>query len=423
MAANPNTFGGIKQVWDDTYQIVHYKQPVYRAIADMKITGALKKGDTFHRDYTSALVVNDMGADGSYSTQALTDTDETLVINKAKEVSFYIKELDELQNHLPVRQKYATKAMNGLFLQIDGDVLQLASQQATSSVDNADLGGTASDGITVNEANVDQVFIAAMRKLQSQNIIVDVNAKFTGDVKQDKLSVMPVAIVSPHVYSKILLQIAGKPGALGDNVAVNGHMGRYMGFELFVSNNLAWSGELAIGTQPSDGDTVVINGVTFTFKTALSAGPAVAGEVVITNTNTARTNIAAAITTPGTTTATFTALSTANQNLLKNFSATNDGAAKVTVTAAGVAYVVVSDTLTAAADGFTAARQIQHCVFAVNNSVSLVIQRTPNLHIKESPSQRVGYDFITWTVYGLKVFNDQKPMLVDVKSRSDAYTT
>lgn len=420
MGTNPNTFGGIKQVWDDTYQIVHYKQPVYRAIADLQIATKLKKGDTFHRDYTSAVVVNDMGADGSYSTQALVDTDETLVVNKGKEVSFYIKELDELQNHLPVRQKYATRAMNGLFLQIDGDVLQLASQQATSVVDNADLGGSSGDGITVNEANVDQVFIAAMRKLQSQNIIIDVNAKFTGDVKQDKLSVMPVALISPYVYAKILLQIAGKPGALGDNVAVNGHMGRYMGFEIFVSNNLAWSGELAIGTQPTDGDTVTVNAVVFTYKTALGV---TANNVLIgASADAARTNLAALITTPGTTTAQGVALSTADQNKLKNFTAVNDGAAKITMTAAGVSYVPVSDTLTAAADGFTAARQLEHCVFGVNNSISVCIQKTPYLRIKDAPSAKVGYDFITWTVYGLKVFNDQKPMLVDCKVRSDAFT-
>lgn len=420
MAANPNTFGGIKAVWDDTYQLVHYKQPVYRALADLKIAAVLKKGDTFHRDYTSDLVVNDMGADGSYSPQALTDTDETLVINKAKEVSFYIKELDELQNHLPVRQKYATKAMNNLFLQIDGDVLSSAYQGATSVVDNADLGGTLGEGVTVNEANVDQVFIAAMRKLQSQNIIVDVNAKFTGDVKQDKLSVMPVAIISPYVYAKILLQIAGKPGALGDSVAVNGHMGRYMGFEMFVSNNTAWSGELALATQPTDGDTVTIRGVVYTYKTVLGV---TAGNVLIgASADAARTNLAALISAPGTTTAQGVALSTANQNLMKNFTAVNDGAAKITVKASGVGYVAVSDTLAAAADAFTAAKQLQHCVFGVNNSISLCIQKTPYLRIKDAPSAKVGYDFITWTVYGLKVFADQAPMLVDAKVRSDAFT-
>lgn len=421
MGANPNTFGGIKQVWDDTYQLVHYKQPVYRAIADLKIAAKLQKGDTFHRDYVSTLVANDMGADGSYSTQALTDTDETLSINKAKEVSFYIKELDELQNQLPVRQKYATQAMNNLFLQIDADVLKTAYQGAASSVDNADLGGTALDGITVNEANVDQVFIAAMRKLQSQNIIVDVNTKFTGDVKQDKLSVMPVSIISPYVYAKILLQIAGKPGALGDNVAVNGHMGRYMGFELFVSNNTAWTGVLLLGTQPTDADTVTIGGVVLTFKTVLGV---TAGNVLIgANAAAARVNLAALINTPGTTTANGVALSTADQNTLKNVTAVDDAATKVTITAAGKGYVAVSETLTAAADIWTAALQIQHCVFGVNNSISLVIQKTPYLRIKDAPSAKVGYDFITWTVYGLKVFKDQTYMLVDVKVRSDAFTT
>src|SRR3990167_5136905 len=91
---------GIKEVWDDTYQIVHFKQSVFRAIAVTGLADKLKKGDKLHRIYTSDMVVNTMSATGGYSVQDLTDTDESLTVDQEKEVSFYIKELDELQNHL-----------------------------------------------------------------------------------------------------------------------------------------------------------------------------------------------------------------------------------------------------------------------------------------------------------------------------------
>lgn len=46
-------------------------------------------------------------------------------------------------------------------------------------------------------------------------------------------------------------------------------------------NAVAASKLLTIGTNPIDGATVAIGGVTYTFKTALSAGPTVANEVLI----------------------------------------------------------------------------------------------------------------------------------------------
>lgn len=429
MAANPNTISsGIQETWADVYQLVHYKQPVYRAFADFSLANKLKKGDTVHREYTSSLVVHDMAGDGGYQRQALTDTDETLVINKEKETSFYIKSLDEIQNHLPTRTKYATKAMNALFLQIDGDVLG-NYDQATSTVDDSDLGGTSGNGITVTTANIDQVFTAALTKLQLQNVIFDPNAKFTGDVKRDRGMSMPIAVISPQIHAKLIQFLGGKDSALGDKVSTNGNAGTFMGFNLFVSNNLGWSGKLVLATQPTDGDTVTIHGVTFTFKTTLGttagnlligASAATACDALVAAVNDSESlsaaNGGAGAGTAGTL---YVEPTLANRNLLKNITAT-DGTSFVTFKATGKGHVVVSETLTAAADIWTAALQIQHLLFGVNNSISIVIQKTPEMLVKDRDG-KVGKDIVTWTVYGIKVFNDQKPMLVDVKVRSDAF--
>lgn len=417
MGANPNTMD-IKAVWDSVYQITHTKQPTYKVFADERLAGKLEKGDTVHRTYSSDGVVNDMGADGSYSTQALADTDETIIVNKVKEYSFYIKELDELQAQLPVRVKYARKAMNRLFLQIDADVLGTAYQQATSVVDDGSLGGTSGNGITVGVGNIANVFAAALQALQLQNIIFDPNARFTGDVKQDLTRVVPAAAISPQVYNQLLLFVGGKNSAFGDKVSRNGHAGMFFGFNLFVSNNIGWSGSLALATQPTDGDTATANGVTFTFKTVLGATP---GNVLIGGSAAAaQTNLIALLNAPGTTTANGVALSTANQNLLKNLTA-SQGTNAVTVIMLGYGTVVVSQSMTAAGNIWTAAKQVQHNLFGVNNSISLIIQKRPTYKINPVTG-KVGSDFVTWTAYGIKVFNDQKPMLVDVQVNSSSFT-
>src|SRR3990167_5596786 len=105
MAANPNTMT-FQTVFSAEYQMSHFKEPVYQILADTRLESSLTKGQTVARSYTSDVQVNDMGADGSYSVQAITDTQETLVINKEKEASIYVKDLDLLQAHLPVKQKY-----------------------------------------------------------------------------------------------------------------------------------------------------------------------------------------------------------------------------------------------------------------------------------------------------------------------------
>jgi len=37
-------------------------------------------------------------------------------------------------------------------------------------------------------------------------------------------------------------------------------------------------------------------------------------------------------------------------------------------------------------------------------------------------SGKIGRDYIAWTVYGIKVFQDQAPMIVALSVRSDTFT-
>jgi len=423
MGANPNTFQGIPETWSKEYQIVHDKVPVYPAIANYRLAAGLKVGDTVHRSYPTSLVANTMGADGSYATQAVTDTDESLVINKNYETSFYVKELDEIQNSLPVRSQYAKRSMVALFNQIDGDVLGLYDQ-FTQTLDAGDMGGTASQGVTITNSNVKSLFFTAKRLLQKQNILLDNGAKFTGFKSEDDKNAMAVAVISPEVYQHLLEALDGKDTALGDKVAQAGHAGAFAGFNIFVSNALGWSASLAYdATTLTDADTVVINGVTLTAETgSIDAAGKFKAE---TDGVTCITNLGGLINDPldAGADADFQAVSAANALLLRNIVATVSGGATGTMTlkATGWGHIVVSETLTPAADVWTTNLQIQHCLFGLANSIDVVIQKEPTLRIKDAPSAKVGYDFITWAAAGYKVFNEGKAQMIDAWVRTDAY--
>lgn len=419
MAANPNTMT-FKTVFSAEYQMSHFKEPVYQILADTRLEPSLTKGQTIARSYASDVQVNDMGADGSYSTQAITDTQETLVINKEKEASIYIKKLDELQAHLPLKQKYGRKLANALINQIDGDVLLAAYQGAGTSLDDGDFGGTAGNGLTLTATNIANVFVTAMQKLRLNNVVY--NKRFQGGSKLEVPEGMPIAIISPEMLSYIELYLGGKDTLLGDKVSTNGYSGYFMGFELFVSNALPWTATLELPTIPTDTDTLVINGVTFT---ADADGAAVgAGHYSIqAAVDDAAANIVLAINgtgTPGVDT--YIDLSTADRRKMKNITATYDSATNLlTLVSSGWGTVPVSETFTAAGNVFTTGKEQVHPIFALSKSLSLVVQKDPSME-ENFASGKIGRDYIAWTVYGIKVFVDQAPMIVQLSVNSAAFT-
>lgn len=410
-----------KTVFAAEYQMSHYKEPVYQVLADTRLEAALVKGQTLKRSYTSDIAVNDMGGDGSYSVQAITDTEETLTINKEKEASIYIKDLDLLQAHLPVQRKYAQKMSNKLINQIDGDVLLAAYQGAGSTLDDGDFGGTSGNGFDVTASNVATVFAKAEQKLRKKNVLYNKRFQAGAGMKLEVPEGMSVAIITPELLTAINLYLGGKDTLLGDQVSRNGFEGYFHNFNIFVSNSLPWTATLGLATQPTDGDTVTINGVTFTFKTTLGS---TAGNVLIGASNdTAITNLVALINAPGTTTAQGVALSAANQKLMKNITATADTTNNVmTLVASGWGVVETSETLTAAADVWTVGKEVVHNIFGLSKSVSLVVQKAPSMTVRPSPQARIGNDFIAWCVYGIKVFLDQQAMLVDFAQLSSSHT-
>ncbi len=407
-----------KTVFQAEYQMSHFREPVYQILADTRLESSLTKGQTVARSYASDVQVNDMGADGSYSTQAITDTQETLTINKEKEASIYIKKLDELQAHLPLKQKYGRKLANALINQIDGDVLLAAYQGAGTTLDDGSFSGTSGNGFTVTASNVSTVFTTAMQKLRLKNVVY--NNRFQGSLDLEVPEGAPIAIISPEILSYIELYLGGKDSIGGDQVSRNGYSGYFMGFNLFISNSIAWTGTFSMVTQPTDGDTVTVNGVTFTFKTTLGS---TAGNVLIGGSaDAARANLTGLINTPGTTDSNGVALTAANQRLMKNIVATNSNSLDtMTIVSSGWGTVVVSKLLTDATDNWTSTLQKLHCLFALSKSVSLVVQKQPDME-DNFVSGKIGRDYIAWTVYGIKVFVDQAPQLVDFAVNSSAFT-
>ena len=411
-----------KTVFHAEYQMSHYKEPVYGVLADSRLEASLTKGQTIERTFASDVDTNDMGGDGSYSPQAITDTAETLTIAFEKEASIYIKNLDELQAHLPVRKKYGQKLGNALVNQIDGDVLYAVYQGAGTTLDDGDFAGTDGNGFAVTSSNVATMFVKAAEKMRLKNVMYNKRFRPSAGMKMEVPEGMPTAVITPEILSAIELYIGGKETLLGDQATRNGYAGYFHSFEVFVSNALAWTATLELPTIPTDTDVMSINGVVLT---ADADGAAVgAGHYSIEgNVDAAAANLVLLINgtgTPGVDT--YIELSAADRKKLKNITASYDASTNLlTLVSKGHGAVPVDETFTAAGNIFTVGKEKVHCIFAMSKCISLVIQKYPSM-VENFVSRKIGKDFIAWTAYGMKVFTDQAPMIVTVSVDATAST-
>jgi len=434
MAFTGNTVP-FKSVWIKEYQATHYKQPVFPVFAEQKFADVLSNGQTVKWTYDSDMDVQQLGADGSYVVANRTVTDETLTVDQVPAAVFRIPATQNIQDHRPTQQKWAQKSMNRIFWWLDAKILGAMQANAASSLDASDAsfgGSSAGTPISVTTANAPAIFTAARRKLRNQNVVYDENKKYTGYVKLDTVAKYPACAIPAELEEAVLLAVGFKPGDVGDQVLRQGYLNMLFGFNTFVSTSLPFSATFSQTGTPTNLDTVVIAGVTFTFVTGT---PTNAGDVKAeTDAATSMTNLKNAINSPYTSISgksvafTRSSLTQAQAFILDLISAgsvSGTAPAALTVTVLGHGTISVSAT----GSGMVISNQCVHAIFGTSQSVALVMQRYPELAV--SAGQIIGngttggilaQDFATWSLAGWKVFKTHTFQLVDVLISTTNYS-
>ena len=279
---------------------------------------------------------------------------------------------------------------------------------ATSVVDAADLAGTAGEGITVSPSNVYQIFGEIAEALDSYNI-----------PQEDRFF-----IIVPQFKNFLWQYISGKESLLGDRTGETGNIGRYNNMDLYMSNNATGVSRWTPADNPSDEDTITIEGITFTFQSAI--GTAAGNILQTTNLATTIDNLFALIDAGGVGDGVnYVSLSTANQRTVQNWVA-YDGTTYFEIRIKGTPNPTVSGSV--AADTWDAKWEVSNMLAGRKKAIDVAIQipKGKNGVIVDTQmastvsAGKRGINIMPLLAGGVKTFYVGKDELVKVKMRTDS---
>ncbi len=366
------------------------------AIADTTLRNVVAgEGDTVNRVIMSypASAVYVPGTD--ITAVALTGTKESLTIGTWFASEVVIDDTEKKQSIISIGELAAKRMMADHNNRIEQAVLAEVTN-STWSIDDGNVGGTSGNNIVLNTSNIRQVFTAADTKLDM------VDAPKAGRT----------AVVGSHFMSTLKLDVSNKNTQFGDGVLTRGIVANLYGWDVLYSNNLPYSASLALGTIPVATDTITIAGVTFT--AAANGAATNAGDFSISTTaDLAAANLVLAINgtgTPGV--STYIDISAENRFLLNLKRRVVAVFTTPNLAITGYGDITVAETLTPAADVWSAQRQ--DSLFCVAGAVSIVVQIPPVVEVVRAQKQFA--DIVKSMVgFGKKTYADGAREMVRVK--------
>jgi hypothetical protein len=180
---------------------------------------------------------------------------------------------------------------------------------------------------------------------------------------------MRAAVFGPNAVEILRRSKTERETGLGDSVLANGVVGPFHGWTVVENNNLPWSASLKVATNPTANDTVTISGVVFKFVASIGTD---AGNVLIGNDAAAsRANLKAAVEGNSGAGTTYVDLGIMNDFILRRKRNVKCTAAE-DMAFTGYGDIVVKETLTAAADVWSAQQQL--AIFMIRGAIDAVMQ-------------------------------------------------
>jgi len=207
--------------WADMIQENLYKELVCMKVADIKLKKQLTAGTDVHFPLFGSLSTTAYVKGADVTVQALDSTDEYLRVDQQWESSFYLDLVDQKQNLYSTMQAGVREATDAIKQKVES----LFFAQVLNASDTLDAGdmatGSDGDAVALTTTNVIEFFSKGRAKL--------------GKALKGKRA---VAVVSYAVAGIIEQKMASAGFSVQDAALKNGYAGSFMGWEIYVSENL-----------------------------------------------------------------------------------------------------------------------------------------------------------------------------------------
>lgn len=392
-----------KEAFDNSYQAVFQKVLVAMEIANTRFEAQLTYGASVKRvKYDLAQIrVRDITIGVNRTIDPLTDSSETLNVNKNKGADFRVSKKEMIQaGPLNPGETIGAEVAKKLSRYVDGDVLAEV-RNANFTFDTGDLTTTASNGtpITLSTTNAPQLLAQGRAKLRNRG-------------NQDLTN---LALVIDGYSASIFEQyLMGKNIDIAASVFKNGYAGQAGGAELYLSENLPADAVITMTANPTNGQTFIFNGFTYTFVSSLGSTP---GNVLLeAGVDATRDNLISAIHQDGTAGTKYVAWTDTSPNYdqstwmdFRIAAVDNDTADTITITTTGSGRLSFGGTAT-----YTVTKNYIHLYYGRKGAIDVVVQDLAEVDMVDDPYQRAKIVRAD-AIYGIKTFADGKPQFLDVQ--------
>ena len=212
----------IPELWSARLLYALDKAHVATNLVNREYQGIIaNQGDTVHINSIGAITVKDYTKNADIADpDALTTTDQTLVIDQCKYFNFQVDAVDNVQAAGDLVDTAMSRAAYSLADVADAYLLKTIAAGAASG----NTVGASSGPIALTAANVYENIVKLRTKLDKANVP---NPGRT-------------IIVPPEVYALLLMddRFAKSDAAAGQSALLNGEVGRVAGFTVYMSNNV-----------------------------------------------------------------------------------------------------------------------------------------------------------------------------------------
>ena len=212
----------IPELWSARLLYALEKSHIATNLVNRDYEGLIQnQGDTVHIGSIGAITVSSYTANSDMSApETLATTDQTLVIDQAKYFNFQIVDVDKVQAAGDLIDTAMGRAAYALADTSDAYLLGVIAAGA----DNGNVIGTKSAPIALTAANVYENLVKLRTVLDKQNVPTSGRT----------------VVIPPDVYALLLndtTHFAIAQRETGENLIVNGLVGRIAGFDVYMSNN------------------------------------------------------------------------------------------------------------------------------------------------------------------------------------------